>query len=218
MSKADHILTKDEFEKIYTTKHGFFADLFARRPSKTEVDRQIKVEESYRALLESGTALFESSLQEISQEEIDDLTQRKKKTNRTWIAVALGIGVPLIAVTFLAGSPVTGENMVELVGLFFLAIGLLAYWYWRNKNYNAVLSFKEKRVLKGVVTNKYNAVKRKNDEEAGCFLELSLHMVVQVWPKEFKLVRVGDIVQIDIFSNDFGIKPNVTKRGVFPGN
>lgn len=216
MSKSDHILTKDEFNKIFTTKSGFFYDLFSRKPSRDEVNRQVHIEESYKTLLRNGTDLFENSIQQISKEEIDILKQRKKRFNRNWLIAVLVIVVPITILAILSGSPFTAGNIEETIGLPFLVIGVLGYRYLRNRNYNAVLSCKEKQVIKGVVTNKHTVVKRKNDEEAGCFLELSLHMMVQVWPAEFKSVQVGDIVQIDVFSHDIGVKPNVIKRGVYP--
>ena len=214
MKNTENIMTKDKFEQTYTTKRGFFYNLFTlRKLGKEETDRQRIVQQAYQTLLESGKDLFEDSVQQISQEEIETLKQRKKKANRTWLIVVLCIAVPLTVLAIL--SPPGEENMEEMIGLPFLVIGIFGYRYLMNRNYNAVLSCKEKQVLKGVVTNKYKAEKKKNDDEAGCFLELSLHCVVQVWHAEFKSVRVGDIVQIDVFSHDIGIKPIVTKRGVF---
>jgi hypothetical protein len=216
MSKSNHILTKDEFHKVYTAKQGFFSDLFARKPGKDEVDQQRKVEGAYTDLLQTGADLFENSTQEISQEEIDLLKHRKKKANRIWLILVLCFAVPFGILAILSGNPFAEGNLEETIGLPFLVIGIFGYRYLMNRNYNAILSCKEKQVLKGVVTNKHTVVLRKNDDEAGCFLELSLQMAVQVGYTEFKSTQIGDVVQIDVFSDDIAIKPIVTKRGVFP--
>jgi hypothetical protein len=74
------------------------------------------------------------------------------------------------------------------------------------------LSLNRKRVVSGVDTSKMKLTKKRG-QAAGCYFEISGRHKFQVWPGDYKDTELGDIVRIEMVTDDMLIRRVVVKVG-----
>ena len=74
-------------------------------------------------------------------------------------------------------------------------------------NYNQMLQISEKRVIKGVVTEKQMV------EKDCCFIVISMNLRIQILLEEYKTLTVGDIIRMEMTSDDPLVRKQVVVEG-----
>lgn len=159
----------------------------------------------YDAFLQQHGELYNDSVEPLTQADILDIEKRKRKLKKIWYFLLSLSGV--IALAYLLFPPYSPEdmlNVVWLLGVVGVGGALLV------RHFNNALKYNEKRVIKGVITAK---VAMKYDEDHGCYVEMSGREKFKISPKDYRKCELGEIISIEMLTDDATIKRKVVKLG-----
>jgi hypothetical protein len=157
----------------------------------------------YKTFVEQQGELFEDKHEPLTQEDILDIEKRKRKLDKRCI-IGLVAAITL-AVFFLVIDPT--PDFVEEFGfvLFWgFIIGGMRYIVYRQ--FNQALTSNKKRVVQGAITAKiYTDYKY--------YFEMSNRIKVQARKRDYKNYKAGDILRIEMLSEDVYTNRKIVKMG-----
>jgi hypothetical protein len=205
----------NEFNKIYNRvepKKGKLAKRMSDRIRQEQAERASIVEQ-YQKIKNTKGDLFDMSVQPIEEDELQSIRSRKRKALRRIYIIA---GCFALAITFFISrepAETRPQDPLEIIEMLLVATLAGGWWWFTNKNFDRILSLREKTVIKGVVTDKISATEKRDSEGAAAFFEISLQELVQVSARDYHKYAVGDCLQIEILSDDMMINRKVIKTG-----
>lgn len=170
--------------------------------SSTPKEMQV-FQERYAAVVREKGELYEDGVVPLAAEDFEFLLRKRKVFKTIWLAAFSAVG--LFTISTLIFKDYFGSSAFP--NLMFLVIAIGGAGIMFLVHLNKPLKFKVKRVIKGVITEKRMV------DQKGCFLQISLKELVQVWPADYKRLSLGDVVVIDILSDDIYVKRRVTQVG-----
>jgi hypothetical protein len=157
----------------------------------------------YKTFVEQQGELFEDKKEPLTQEDIQDIERRKKRLDRHCL---IGIvAVVALATFFLIITPT--PNYVEDFG-FVLFWGFIigGMRYIVHRQFDKALTANQKRVVQGVITAKiYTDYK--------WYFEMSNKVRIQARKADYKKHRAGDILRIEMLSEDVYTNRKLVKLG-----
>src|SRR6185503_19909625 len=188
---------------------------FANWVSSSEPERKL-AEQKYQDLVRAHGELFEDAMVMMTEEDKLETRRRKQRFTRIW-AAATGVIFLFVASALIFGIESLGPgNFFQLGGL--ILAPLLFGWVIISQ-FNRALKIKKKRVVKGVVTDKQmvnddeGKVNKRKDDSNGCYIVLSMRYRFQSLPEVYKTLDLGEIIQVEMLSDEIFIKKNVKKLG-----
>ncbi len=165
---------------------------------------KLELQGRYASFLKDQGELYEDKQIPFVAEDLEFLSKKRKWFMIIWLSV-LSI-VVIFAIITLIYHDYFGKDAFP--NLMWLVVAIAGSGYFFIAHLNKSLKIKEKRVIKGVITEKRMIDKK------GCFLELSLKAeLFQVWPEDYGKLTLGDIIAIEILSDDIYVKRKVTLVG-----
>ncbi|MES1182108.1 MAG: hypothetical protein ABUL44_04865 [Flavobacterium sp.] len=167
-------------------------------------EQRAEIQARYAAYASIYGELFEDKEVALTDEELEDVASRKSKFLRTWLIIFIAVMVFVSAALIFGYKGLKSE---DYAGIVILVIGVLSFRAIKVGQFNNALKFREKRVVRGVITLKQMV---KNE---GCFVEFSRKLYIQILPEAFKTLSLGDIVRMEMLSDDVYMKRKVVIEG-----
>ena len=111
---------------------------------------------------------------------------------------------------FVSASVVFGYDELENGSYLPLVLLMMLIFGWRQimmGYFDKAMKFKVKRLIRGVITSKQSLNKK------GCFVEFSMKLIIQMMPGDYKILVLGDIVRMEMLSDDVYMKRKVIVEG-----
>ncbi|CAN5559272.1 hypothetical protein BH10BAC4_BH10BAC4_20720 [soil metagenome] len=177
--------------------------------SSTEAENKL-ILSKYEAYVKEHGELFEDGLVALTEADAVEARDRKRRFEKIFWMVFAAIAAFVVAALIFGRDQLSSGNYLEIVGL----IGApLIFRYTMVSEFNNALNRREKRVVKGVVTEKQMVEKNNRKGENGCFIVISGRSRFQVLPEVYKTLSLGDIIQTEMLSDDIYMKKKVTVIG-----
>jgi hypothetical protein len=206
-------MTRAEFDKLYMKVESKPAFSWFGSKWKKEQALWAEVVDRYNNMKATKGDFFEKSVQRIEEAELDTIRKRKRKALLRIYIVVIVFFSAIGFFIWLEPADKRLQDPMEFFEFMFVAILAGGFWYFTNKNFNNVLAYREKRVIKGVLTNKIAAVERRDNDGGAAFFEISMQELVQVSSSQYHKHTLGDCLQIEILSDDMMLKRKIIKMG-----
>jgi hypothetical protein len=175
---------------------------FSYWKSSTEKEKAL-IRSRYEDYVKNHGHLFEDRITVIDPAEVEDIARTKRKYQRN-LAILYAVLITGFGIAVYFGGLPKGADWIRLL---ILLVAPMIFGMMLIKKIERVLQYQEVRLVKGVITEKFMV------EKKGCFIDLSLQLKLQIMPDDYKLISLGDIVTIQILSDDIYVRRKVTKTG-----
>jgi hypothetical protein len=146
--------------------------------------------------------LFEDSDEPLTPEDTVDAAIRRKRFSKRF-GILYACGMACVGAGLIFGKRPQGGDYFYIIML----VGApLIYRMMIMSGFNDALKSKEKRVSHGVITNMQKKGK-------GLGIEFSRKLTISILPEDYKTLKLGDIVRMEMLANELYIKRKFVIEG-----